>query len=354
MIDTNKYLVDHKSNIREGIKKMDDAGIGFMLVTDEDTKVIGVFTDGDFRKAILRGVSLDAGILDIANKDFRYLGTNYSKEDVLEVFNTTIVHQLPVIEDGKLMEILLKSEFSLKKSDAVEHAQINLPVVIMAGGKGTRLEPFTDILPKPLIPINGKPIVEIIIDEYRKYGIDKFYLSVNHKSKMIKAFFEDRDGPYQLEYLEEDKPLGTAGSLSLIGQQIKTPFFVSNCDILIREDYAKILAFHQEGGFELTMVASMQHYLIPYGVCEIDNDGELISIKEKPEFDFLVNTGMYLLNPGTLDHIPKDKLFNMPDLIEVLQKKNFKVGVFPVSEKSYLDIGQWSEYKKVVKRMSVD
>jgi len=349
MTDTKKYLVDHRLNIREGIKKMDEVGIGFMVVTEEDDRIIGVFTDGDFRKAILKGVSLDDSILKIANRDFKQLGPGYTEAEAREMFDGTIVHQVPVIEKGTLLEVILKSDMSFKNAGPMVHGQLDLPVVIMAGGKGTRLEPFTHILPKPLIPINDKPIVEIIIDEYRKYGIEQFYLSVNHKSKMIKAFFEDQTVDYTIEYIEEDKPLGTAGSLKLVNQEMKTPFFVSNCDILIREDYTKIHEFHVNGDFELTMVASMQHYSIPYGVCEINSDGELLEIKEKPGFDFLVNTGMYLLNPGTLDHIPTDELFNMTDLIGVLQEKNFKVGVYPVSEKSYMDIGQWAEYKKVVK-----
>jgi NDP-sugar pyrophosphorylase family protein len=218
----------------------------------------------------------------------------------------------------------------------------------MAGGKGTRMKPFTNILPKPLIPIGEKTMLEVIMEEYSKYGIHEYYLSVNYKRNMIKAYFEDEPNNYEIHYIEEDEPLGTAGSLKLVEHIIKTPFFVSNCDILVKGDYDKMYDFHIQGGFDLTIIGTMQHHQVPYGVCEIKEGGELIKIIEKPEYDFLVNTGMYILQPNVLDYIPENKFFHITHLIEGLKEKGGKVGVYPISEKSWIDVGQWNSYLNFV------
>ena len=216
----------------------------------------------------------------------------------------------------------------------------------MAGGKGTRLDPFTRIFPKPLIPIGDNPIIEIIMDKFAKYGMKSFIISVNTKAKMIKAYFEDSRSKYNISFIDEDKPLGNIGALRFLEGKLKTPFFISNCDIIVECDYTKIYEFHQQHNCDLTIVGSLQHYTIPYGVCDIENGGILKSIKEKPEYDLLVNTGMYVFNPDILKFIPKNEFFNIPDLIKKLKKARKKIGVYPVSEKSWIDVGKLSEYKK--------
>ncbi|MBI4931330.1 MAG: nucleotidyltransferase family protein [Bacteroidetes bacterium] len=344
-----KYKVSSLLNIRDSIKRMDEGGIGFMVVVDESDKVIGVFTDGDFRKAILKGISLNDTIIKITNRNYKYLEPGYNKEDAINIFKNSVSQQLPVIQNGNLLDVIIKANLFFDSDNKVERKLLNVPVVIMAGGKGTRLEPFTHILPKPLIPIGEKPILEIIMNEYLKYGINQFYLSVNHMAKMIEAYFEDKSHKYEIKYIREEQPLGTAGSLKYVEGKFNAPFFVSNCDILIKDDYSKLYDFHINGGFVMTLVASMQHHVLPYGVCEIEAGGKLTSIIEKPEYDFLVNTGMYILNPEVLTLIPTGKLFNMTNLINILQEKKYSIGVYPVSEKSYIDIGQWSEYKKTLK-----
>ena len=223
----------------------------------------------------------------------------------------------------------------------------------MAGGKGTRLEPFTRILPKPPIPIGNKPIIEIIIDKFREYRIDRFYLTVNFKSKMIKSYFDELSPDYSLHYLEESKPLGTSGSLKYLEGQISETFMVSNCDIIIDADYNEMVKYHREQGNLITMVASLKHYHIPYGICEIENGGTLKGIKEKPEYGFLVNTGMYVVEPKALNYLKKDEPLDFTQLIELIQKDGQKVGVFPVSEKSWLDTGEWEEYKKSLDQLTL-
>jgi NDP-sugar pyrophosphorylase family protein len=227
--------------------------------------------------------------------------------------------------------------------------QLNLPVVIMVGGKGTRLDPFTRILPKALIPLGETPIIEVIMDKFSVYGVKEYYISVNHKHKMIKAYFEDRKSKYNVSYIDEDKPLGTAGAIKLLENKINTPFFVSNCDIIINCDYSAIMKFHQDKKHMLTLIASMQHHTVQYGVCEIENDGSLFKIKEKPEYDFLVNTGMYIMNPEIMSYIPDNSYFDMTDLIEAIKEEKHTIGIYPVSEKSWIDVGQWEEYNNANK-----
>lgn len=350
MRDLEKYIVKSSSNIRTAIKQMDEGGIGFIAIVDDNENVKGIVTDGDFRRAILNGIDLEKNVLLITNKKYKYIMTGYSENQALQYLKGRVaVEYLPVLENGKLVDIISKDDLSIQDDIKIfKRKKLNLPVVIMAGGKGTRLDPFTRILPKALIPVGEKPIIEVIMDEYAKYGMINFYISVNHKDRMIKAYFEDRKSDYNFTYINEDKPLGTAGSLKFLEGKFNGPFFVSNCDIIIKGDYSKILKFNKDNKYDLTLVGSMQHQTIPYGVCTFENGGLLKSIQEKPEYDFLVNTGMYLLNPNILCYIPENKYFDMTELINLVQKKGHTVGVYPVSEKSWIDVGQWQKYKNAL------
>lgn len=348
------YKIQEDIPIRNSIKKLDEGGIGFIVCVNQNDKVTGILTDGDFRRAILRGIDLQQQVSKIMNKSFYFLEFDYVKEDAKKIFQDTVASRIPILKDRKLIDIIIKEEFSKNKGeDATKRSQIKLPVVIMAGGKGTRLDPFTRILPKALIPIDDKPIVEIIMDKFAEFGMTNFYISVNHKSKMIKAFFEDFHSNYNISFIDEDKPLGTAGGLKYLEKKSDTPFFVSNCDIIIQCDYFKIYKFHKKGNFDLTLVSSIQHHIVPYGVCKLENDGSLKTIKEKPEYDFLVNTGMYILNPDILQFIPKNKSFDMTDLIKKLKENKRQIGVYPISERSWIDVGQWEEYRKAISMLKI-
>jgi len=346
--EVDRYKVSSVHTIRDSIKKLDDTGIGFIVVVNQSDQVLGVVTDGDFRRAILSGVSLDMPILNIANNNFIFVNEGYSSEELEQVFLNDIT-QVPVIMNNQLKEIILRKNVSTITSGRTISRHLDIPVVIMAGGKGTRLEPFTHIMPKPLIPIGNKPILEIIIDRFAEYGIQKFYLSLNYKANMIKAYFEELPIAKSLHYILEDIPLGTAGALKKLKDIIDTTFIVSNCDILIKDDYSKIVDFHKGGNYDLTLVASMQHYTIPYGVCYLNNGGDLKEISEKPEYDYLVNTGMYILEPSVIEYIPDNKLYHITQLINDLKRNKRRIGVYPVYEKAWIDIGQWEEYKNAIK-----
>lgn len=353
MKNIDKYIVSESVNIRIAVQQMDMGGAGFIAVTDAEERMAGIVTDGDFRRAVLNGVSLDEKVLKITNRNYKYFESGYSKKEILEYCESAAVEFMPILENGKMVDVIFYND--LYNKDDIEQPKreyLDLPVMIMAGGKGTRLDPFTRILPKALIPIGEKSVIDIIMGEYAKQGMKNFYISVNNKSKMIKAYFGDQDNDYNITFIDEDKPLGTAGALKFLKDKIEGPFFVSNCDIIVKNNYFDILKFHREGRFDLTIVGSMQHHTIPYGVCKIENGGLLKNIHEKPKYDFIINTGMYLLNHHVLKYIPENACIDMTDLVNVLQKEARRVGVYPVSEKSWIDIGQLAEYKATIKELT--
>lgn len=338
--------VKQGSKLRNAIKAMDNGGIGIVFVVDNNDHVVGLITNGDFRRKVLQGISLDVIVDDVMNMDFYSVKTNETEKQIINIFLSQRIDILPVIENGKLKDILNRSDFNLEGKITLPEVKLDIPVIIMAGGKGTRMKPFTNILPKPLIPIGERSMLEVIMDEYIKFGFDDFYLTINYKGNLIKAYFEDAKKKYNLSYIEEHKFLGTAGALKLLQINKRTPIFVSNCDILIKEDYLSILDFHRKGKYDLTLVAAMIHHKVPYGICKIKNEGELDYLSEKPEYDYLVNSGMYILNSSVLDLIPVNEFFHITHLMEKIKQNGGKVGVYPVSEKSWIDVGQWEEYIK--------
>jgi len=346
-----KYIISTKYTVRDSVKRMDIEGVEFLVVVEKNKRVVGVFTMGDFRRAVLSGLDINEKISTIINKDFLWMNEGFTRDDSLRLFEKDMVNNLPVLDNGELIDIVHKKDIKMSDDCTNKNVIWQLPVVIMAGGKGTRLDPFTRILPKPLIPLGNDPIIKVIMDEFSVYGLKEFYVTLNDKGKMIKAYFQDHNLKYNLNFLEEEKPFGTGGSLKLLQGKLGKTFFVSNCDIIIKCNYDDIYKFHMEKKNEITLVGSMQHYKIPYGVCEIRKGGDLISIREKPEYDFLTNTGLYLLEPKVLSYIPDDIYFDMTDLINVIQDEGLKVGVFPISEKSWIDVGQWAEYQKVIKEI---
>lgn len=353
--EIDKFILSADCALIQALVAMDAAGQGFMAVCGESRHMQGVLTDGDIRRALLRGVDLQSSISEVYNKTFIQVERAKATDELVkELFKTTPAQQIPVCDHGTLVDIIFEEQFLLgEQMVSVQQISESLPVVIMAGGKGTRMAPFTHILPKPLIPIGNRAMIEVIMDEYVKFGMSEFYVSLNHKSRIIKAYFEEQSNRYNISFVEESMPLGTAGALKLLEEKITTPFFVSNCDVLIRADYSKIYDFHRNGGFDLTIVASIQNHTVPYGVCKADDEGLLVGIEEKPSYEFLVNTGMYLLNPSVIGLIPKDEFFHITHLIEALQVTEKKVGVFSVSEKAYVDVGQWDEYRDALRYLSV-
>jgi dTDP-glucose pyrophosphorylase len=338
--------------IRQAMKKLGQSGKKCLVVIDEKNALLGTLSDGDLRKAILKGSNVSESICDIYQpKPTVLVEGKYELTEAKKLFIKNKFDIIPVVDDkGKLSDILLW-ETVFKNDKNRQNEKLDVPVVIMAGGKGTRLEPFTKVLPKPLVPIHDKPVIEHIIERFVKVGVNEFILTINHKARILKAFIEELRPDYSIDFVEEKDPLGTAGSLKFLEGRFNKPFMVTNCDIIIKADYLDLYAFHQKNSYDITLVASMKNYIIPYGTCELNGEGHLKQINEKPEFDFLANTGLYVLNPDVLHLIPADKLYHITHLIEDAKKSGKRVGVYPIDDDAWIDIGQWAEYQKAVERL---
>ena len=343
-------FIEKEISVKEAIKKLDDTAKKILLVI-EAGKLAGIVTDGDIRRWILGNGDLSEKIEMVMNNNPKFVFEG-DQQGALTLMKKHLIEAVPVLND--MEEVVDVMFWTDNFENVINHFEkLTNPVVIMAGGKGTRLDPFTKILPKPLIPIGDIPIVERIINRFHEYGCSNFYMTVNYKKNMIKAYFNEVEKEYSLDYVEEIKPTGTAGSLSMLKDKLTETFFVSNCDILIEGNYSNMMKFHKEKGNKITLVSSLKHFTIPYGVIEIDENGRVDKLFEKPEYDFLVNTGMYILEPEVLEDIPEDKFYHITELIEAYMKKGEKIGVYPVSDKSWLDMGQLKEMELMLERLGV-
>lgn len=333
-------------SIKEGWKQLNENTYKILFVVDDKENLIGSVTDGDIRRWLLADHSLQEPISKVMNRQPLTAFETDEDETMRQMMLKHRVECIPIVDlKGRAKRFVFWNTLFNKKETLVAKDKIDIPVVIMAGGRGVRLDPFTKILPKPLIPIGEKPVLEVIVEKFRRFDVKTFYFSLNYRASMIKAYFDEIQRDYELHYIEETTPSGTAGSLHKLQGKIKTTFMISNCDIIIDANYADILRFHRENKCKITLVCSLRHFPIPYGVVEIENGGMLKGIREKPEFDFLVNTGLYILEPELLNHIPKDRVFHITHLIENLRKENEKIGVYPISSTSWTDVGELKEYK---------
>jgi len=348
----NEITIYPEVTIRQAMKKLSQTGQKCLVIVDSQNFLLGTLTDGDIRKAILKGININESINKIyKTKPTVLIKNKFKLEDVKDLFKKSKFDLIPIVNiKGKLLDILYWDTILINEKNP-NNKKLNIPVIIMAGGKGSRLEPFTKVLPKPLIPVHDKPVIEHIIGHFTNIGCLDFFLTVNYKSKIMKAYFEELQPEYKLNFVEEKEPLGTAGSLRLLNGKFKKPFFVTNCDIFIKTDYLSLYDFHIKGNFDITLVASAKEYIIPYGTCELNKDGDLSHINEKPKYNFLINTGLYILSPKVLELIPKNKFYHITHLIEDAKNKGNKIGVYPIDEDAWVDVGQWAEYKKAVKQL---
>ena len=339
-------------NIKQALKKLNKTGEKCLIIADQNNILVGTLSDGDLRKAILKGAAFDDSIVGFYQPNPTVLVKGeYKLEQAKELFINNKFDLIPiVVKGGKVVDVLFLDDV-FKNGEHKHRQQLNMPVVIMAGGKGARLEPFTKVLPKPLIPIHEKPVIEHIIERFTAIGISDFYITVNYKSRIMKAFFEELDPEYSVTFFTEEKPLGTAGSLRYLIDNFESPFFVTNCDTIINADLASFYQYHNSGKYAITIAASAKEYVIPFGACKLNKNGSLDSINEKPSFDFLINTGLYIINPEVLNLIPKEKVFHTTDLIKAANKNNMEIGVYPIDEDSWIDVGQWAEYQKAVEKL---
>ena len=349
-------FVTEEISVKDALKRLDKTAEKVLLVVDDKRKLLGAITDGDIRRYILKGRSLDNRIEEVYNKNpISIKKSKYSDEVAKSIFLESRIELLPIVDESeKVIDSIIWSKlFADGQAPNMLQGKIDVPIVIMAGGKGNRLYPYTMVLPKPLIPIGDKPVVEVIINEFRKQGANNYYLTLNYKAKMIEAYFSNVERDYELEFVQESEFSGTAGSLKMLEDKISDTFIVSNCDVIVRANFGEVVNFHKEQNADLTVLASIKHYKIPYGIIKFKEPGDVTSLDEKPEYTFTINSGVYVLDKKTLEFIPKEGSFDMTDLIKSLIKSNKKVIMYPVNENDYVDVGQWEEYKKATKKLKL-
>jgi dTDP-glucose pyrophosphorylase len=348
------YIIQKDASIIQALKQLDRIEFKTLLVT-ENNMLVGTLSDGDIRRYILKGKSLEATIETIYNTSPTYiLEDNYNKE---LAHNTLLdMHKLAIIPivkpNKKIVRIITWKDIVQDTHPKNVSVPLKIPVVIIAGGKGDRLKPFTNILPKPLIPIGDKTILEAILQHFKNKGAAQQYIILNYKAGMIEAYLENLIEHYNINFIREKAFSGTAGSLNLLKTKFKSPFILSNCDILVKADYTEAIERHQSEQAYLTIFSAIKHFRIPYGVVKFETGGLVSQIKEKPEYTITINTGVYILDNRCLEFIPDHGIFNMPDLINILLNKQKKILTYPVNENDYTDVGQWDEYKKALKHFS--
>lgn len=334
---------DH--SIRAAMACIDRGACGIALVVDQERRLLGTITDGDVRRAVLAGTDLESPVSVLLA---RKISTQYPKpvtsqlgakrETLLELLHKNVLRQLPILDnDGKVVDLVMVD-------DLIPTQDLQLQAVIMAGGLGTRLRPLTEDLPKPMLPLGGKPLMELVIEQLRQVGIRRVNVTTHYKPGKISDHFGDGSSfGVELNYVNEDKPLGTGGALGLIDAPTE-PMLVINGDILTKVDFRAMLAYHQEQHAVMTVGVRQYDIKVPYGVIECEGP-RVCALKEKPQMHFLVNAGVYLLEPKVYEFIPNGEHFNMTDLIRWLLDSDHIVASFPIIE-YWLDIGQLADYEQ--------
>ncbi len=347
IINASLNIISEDDSLKHALEQLDKIAVKVLLVTDNKRAFVASITDGDIRRAILAGASLESMVSQIANYHPIFLECDD------EVMARKIMHEkkisaLPILgKDKKIQKVYTIKENGQKKY--IE--KLHVPVVIMAGGLGTRLYPYTKILPKPLIPVSDIPISERIIQSFQKIGCEEFHMVVNYKRNMIKAYFNDMDHGYNIHFWDEETPLGTGGGLCLLKDYISDTFVLTNCDILILDDVRKIVKHHKKEINQVTMVCSLKNFTIPYGIVNFSEGGAISSFEEKPQLSFFTNTGYYILESSIFKYINHNESIGMPDIIDRMRKDGLKVGIYPISENAWLDMGQFDSMESMERRL---
>lgn len=362
--DFKKLFISKDASMLQAMEQMDRVRHKLLMVK-ENNIFVGLISVGAIQRAIVRGVSPKESIALHLRDDIVLCTTADSKEKIKAEMLRCRAEYMPIIESRNTQKaeevvdvVFWEDLFDEKMMSNGSAKYYDLPVVVMAGGEGTRLRPLTNILPKPLLPIGKKTIIETIMDRFVEIGCRRFFISLNYMADIIERYLtEHNDGRYELIFFREDKPMGSGGSLSLIRDKIKEPFFVTNCDNILQQDLGEIVDVHRQNNNEMTVVAAVKGLKLPYGNLVVEEGDEthiagerVVRVEEKPEFIFRVNTGVYVMEPNLLKEVPDDQYFPITDLMNKIIKRNGKVGCFPITDGSWCDIGNWDDYTKALGR----
>lgn len=345
MSDYKKTLVSPTITIRQALTHLDQTALQILLVVDGQHKLLGTITDGDIRRGLLQGLSLESSIESLIFKTPTVGYINESNQEIIKKAIAKKLHQIPVVDAENRV-------VGLKKIDELLKPEIKPnKVVLMVGGLGTRLYPLTKETPKPMLKVGEKPILETIVSRFADYGFVNIVMCVNYKAEMIQAYFGDGSKfGVNIQYVLEQERMGTAGALSLLMAKPDEPFFVMNGDLLTNVNFESLLDYHQTQQAKATMCVREYDFQVPYGVVKVEGN-QIQSIEEKPVHKFFVSAGIYMLSPETLDYIPEGQYFDMPTLFEKLIVQSQNTVSFPIHE-YWLDIGRMNEYEQANREYS--
>lgn len=332
------YCVREHSTIKDTMMNIDKNLTSASLVVDDNMKLLGMITDGDIRRALLKGYDLNSIISEIYFKNFKSVTSLVSKNKARKIMLEYKIRQLPVLnKEGKVVDMYFLD-------DIISFDEKENYVIIMAGGKGTRLRPLTEDTPKPMLKLGDKPMLEHIIMNFKEYGYKNFLLSINYKGEIIEEYFKDgKKLGVNIDYIREEEPLGTAGAISLVREKLNDDFIVINGDILTGIDFDDLLNQHIKGQNCITPAVREYEMQIPYGVV-VEESYKIKAIEEKPEYVFNILSGVYVLSPKTLEYIPQNEFYNMPDLINEMSKK-FDCGTYKI-QSYWMDVGVHENYNR--------
>ena len=348
-----KIIITKETKITDALNRLKNSGSRCLVVLDKNDTVIGTLSDGDLRKKIISAGNTKGIIKDVYNKKpytIKLKDIKLKSKKIFDLFVKKKLPLIPIVDDKNKKYIKSLFYEDLLKEKKIKLKKIDCPVVIMAGGEGTRLKPFTNILPKPLMPINDKTVIEKIITNFKIQGFKQFIIIINYKSEILKAYFNELKLNVKIKIVEEKNPLGTVGGLSSL-KKINQDFILTNCDNIYNFEYSKMLKSHKTNNNDLTMCTTQKKLKVPYGVCEIKNLN-IINIIEKPKYKFNVNAGIYVMRKTILRLIKKNKRLDMDEFLLILFNKNKKIGSFQIKEKQWNDTGQWNELKKTIQKYS--
>lgn len=350
MRNKKNLFIQKNKRIIDALNMMDEEKVKLLIVMDGND-FFSLISMGDIQRNIIKNGTLNGSVEQATRKDFIVVGLKQSDSEIKNLMAKYQTEFMPIVNERKLIDIIFWDDvfgYALSEKSPLK----NVPVLIMAGGVGSRLKPLTNIIPKPMVPIGDKTIMELIIKQFSDEGADEFYATVNYKSDMLKYYFSNLSEGIKVNFVDEDKPLGTGGSISFFKNIIKETFFVSNCDILIDQKMSAVYKYHKEFNNVVTIISSIIQINIPYGTIETTNGGALERMEEKPSIVYQINTGVYILEPEVFNYIKDGEFQHITDIIMRVKAAGGNVGVFPVSEKSWRDIGQWPQYINSVRELS--
>lgn len=337
-LDWRKTLLPAGSSLQEAITSLEASSLQIVLVVDSEGVLQGTLTDGDIRRAFLKGYGLEHSISDIISRHPTTVGSQMPRETVLQIMRDRKINQIPVVDEGdRVVDLHFWDEM-------VSGASLNNVMVIMAGGKGTRMRPHTENCPKPMLDVGGKPMLQHIIERARTCGVSKFIIAVNYLGEMIVDYFGDgRAFDVEIKYVQESSPLGTAGALSLLDFTPQHPLLISNGDVLSSIRYDEILHYHTSHQASATMAVRPHEMQNPFGVVATDGV-DIVEFEEKPIYRSHINAGVYVVEPDCLPLLVKNEACDMPILFDRIRQEKKRTVVYPIHE-AWLDVGRPSDLR---------